>query len=821
MGFLRRGNKKKEEISASTTMMMTSSFSSPEPLHLKLNNSNGDADDDHDYYGYNKRSPIANMFLRSDHRETPSTKSPTSLTDDIYLEMGSSSARNDGYQLSSMPVTPADATTDIFLPDSTDADNNCTTVAECKKKGRSSVTSVATVATAYPTPTTTTTRVDAAVLNRNPSVISTPNQEETSASLPPTLAVDANSAKRSLFKRKTVSILDSDISDSDDTASSSSAVMFSESESSEGIKHQQREKLFGKMTTADPGGTSTTGGGLPPSQATQMARMKERHRQECRTSWQSIDKQQQLYLQRVTPSVPIMYTINTCSGVSPNNKLSASESFMSFGSSSQYSYGATAVEAKQKQHLHQQQTIYRPRLAQPLSMPYALDLVSRGIVEPVSPWSPTTSEALSKHSRLPRSNRSTRTSSMSPCGSCQQQQRKIPSKTASIQTAAPMSAIPASSNDQGLMYQQQQQQSPIIPPVHMMPLTPPPDAGDSPVSPKATKANHALTGENHELNMKRLSCKAVSELERMHEDRSRYSLPDLSELASGVSSSSRNKHQQHHPRLSKQVSRSLTDLKGASESSTSYLQPQDRLVVIDKDAKKSSSLCSPPAAAAATAANNEPEKFGYRQLLPLGDTMPTILVAKGSPDQYYSLLPQGQHSSAFNHYINQQTTMHHCCQQHNHHPSCLRAAHQQLHSCAIQLTSCCHQQKHQQQQQSDAQICSHHHHHHIPHHHCHNRLSSDDAYKSTLSGCTKHQTQDTKKSSSSSRAARINIATLTMITITAATTTIATTVIMDALSRRHFLLQVNLNLVPHHHYNSIALSYSSSGLRAKMYKLST
>ena len=112
MGFLRRGNKKKDKTLPASPAVATSS-SSPELLHLNVNNqtmlvinnkesNNRDSNIQTDN-GYTNRSTIDNSLIKSTSNceekmafNARASSSPTSLTDDIFSELDASEANTIG-----------------------------------------------------------------------------------------------------------------------------------------------------------------------------------------------------------------------------------------------------------------------------------------------------------------------------------------------------------------------------------------------------------------------------------------------------------------------------------------------------------------------------------------------------------------------------------------------------------------------------------------------------------------------------------------------------------------------------------------------------
>ncbi|KAI9255586.1 hypothetical protein BDA99DRAFT_539736 [Phascolomyces articulosus] len=800
MGFLRRANKKREEtLSVSQTMI--SSFSSPEPLHLKLDNNDdtvimatNNMKNDHENPNvapdneYAAGSPISNSFMKN------TDSSPTTLNDDVFLELDASGKNNIGQSESVisngfLPAKPATIsatatrTADILTTPAKAKVNHSfhtsTTVLEnARKEDRNRVPLAATITYSTTAPKA---RPGTTLVGRNHSVNSTPSQKGSNTSIFSSSDITGTNSgissrtKPVLFKRKTASILDSDVSDSDseednddDTASSSSTTISLDTglPSTDIKQQQQQQQLKGhsinktvpivtntitttNINTSKGNGCNSSNGNIAglASQATLMARMKERHRQECRKSWQPMDKQQpctpplqqQLYLQRIAPIKPNTFVMDTV--ISPTSRIPSSESYVSFGSNSRMSVAPTtqqqAIDLKQPQ---QQQAIYRPRLPQPLSMPYALDMAARSSMEATTgPWSPiTANESSTSNGEFigSKSYRTTRTPSWETLESQQQQrirqQNRVLSnnRPAPIQVASPIS--PTSISPTPSLNQQQQQHPPVMIPYHLMPMTPPPDINGAP---KTSKIRSNYLG----LDLKNLPRKVSVELERMHENLSRYSLPDLSQLTSrsvdiiNISLPQQQQQQQqnkypkpslpHH--LTKKSSHSLGDLKEAAIASKSIKDTDAlknaQILALEKEKGDKTSF--------AGASNNSME-LGHSQLLPLGETLPTVLIAKGTGEtnQYYLVLPPGQYNSHLP--FNNTKQLHHCS--HHLHNQCQYHHHYRHRSdCSILHSPCCqHHHHHFQQPQRGQQ-------HQFP---C-NMEVDDNTCKATSTICIKHKSK--------------------------------------------------------------------------------
>ncbi|KAI8137440.1 hypothetical protein BJV82DRAFT_674787 [Fennellomyces sp. T-0311] len=630
MGFLRRGNKKglrKDQVST-----MTSSFSSPEPLHLKISDS---LPENNNIHG----SPIASAFMSSTEPTNgvlngSATSPPTSLIDDILFELRSSEAKKP--ESPSLPIIPGNARYQSTLSDTVQTTEINSSAAEhiWKNQGTASTATPAATLTKCARRNTATDYV----VHRHHSVNSGPGD---SSSRIPSIDVSSMRREKPAFKRKNGSIPDSDVSDTE-TSSTSSTVISSESESAAHTKQQDPTGSNSKFNKTGSSGPSSP----VSSQAILMARMKERHRQECRKSWQAIPEN--LYIHRASPSMPVIYPLDT---IIPSSAVPTSESFMSLAPSPRLS----GSEQYSKQQ-HQQQTVYRPRLAQPLSMPYALDLASRGFVDVTSPYGNST---MSEPPLSPKQEGYNMGYHQEP-GVKQKLDRPLstpvslwPSEQRKKRASTPPSTRNAASPTMTAHQRRFQQQQKLAPSIHM-PLTPPPD--DMPVSPKA--AQHFIP---ETVNMEKLPRKLISELERMHDGHSRYSLPDLSDLESPGPS---------NRRLLKRVSRSMTDLKDSSRKVTGEKQRAP----VDTITRNQGAEISPPTNA------------GYQQLLPLGDTMPVVLVVKGTPDQYYLVMQQQGHHAL------------HCHQQHHHQPHHNACGHIMQHlACSQsynQVSSCVHHHQH-------------------------------------------------------------------------------------------------------------------------------
>ncbi|KAG2226662.1 hypothetical protein INT45_001009 [Circinella minor] len=793
MGFFRRANKKKEKI-LPVSPTVTTSFSSPGPFHLKLNNETMGAMNNNKTSNYNSKIQAINGYTnrafiessliksKNDSEEkvffnAGATSSPTSLINDTFLELNASKTNieDSSIHYHNNPLSPISSFESPPTPikssdfDPTDA---VPLVSRSISSRPSNVNSIQEVDVSHSniwketekdliSPTATiddSTRT--AMLGPNHPVNSTPNLKEnsrTSTNSSPTNnksnVITTIQAKSTLFKHKAGYTFDSDASGSEEeeennedndngTDSFLSSNISSETNiPSNHIKQQKQHRPKGpanKTSTAADASNSNLSGrnsGVP-SQATLMSRMKERHRQECRKSWQPVGQQQhnQAYLKRLTPTMPIMYKMDAI--ISPlTSEIPTSESAISFASVSHLSAASPTttqtIDANKQQR--QQKTIYRSRLPQPLSIPYALEnIVSRGSIDrSITSWRPTASVTLSKrNSIMKKLNRSARASSWSISRSHQQQrpqQKDIFSNgPGSFQLAdTPSTMSPPSSPISG--YYPQQHNANVVP--RLIPVTPPPDDINSPII-SPTELTQSM------LDIKDVACKEASEFERMHKNRSLCSLPDLSQFETTM------QKKRSHNKCPRFVEKPLNGLNKESvkpkvknnnnETTTSSTIKNHETPGLDEgNGTTSCSLFS--------SVNGDME-LGHKQLLPLGDTLPTVLVVKESGlSQYYLLLSQDQHfelpsfQHRYNHY-------HRCCHNHkkgHHH----HLQQHQCDGCPMQKQTCCHNYNQQHR------------------HHCRHNLSLSNASstqsskrqnkcnRSRSSGklCNHHQQQQQKQ----------------------------------------------------------------------------
>ncbi|KAI7860120.1 hypothetical protein BDC45DRAFT_564127 [Circinella umbellata] len=736
MGFFRRANRNKEKV-LPVSPTVTTSFSSPGPFHLKLNNETMGVMNNKKTNNYNSkiqannvytdRSSIESSFIKSknDSEEkvffnTGAISPPASLIDDTFLKLNASKTNTEDSSIyhhnnplstiSSFGSPPTPIRSGDFFP--TDAvpvvstsissrPSNVNSIQEVDVshsniwKGTEKGLTLPTATIANSTKAITST----ATLSTNHPINSAPDLKENSHTFTNSSSTNNTSnvittiqTKSTLFKQKAGYIFDSDASESEDEEENNEdndngtgSFLWSNISSetkipSNHIKQRKQHRPKGPVTktpaATDASNSNTLGrkSGVPP-QAILMSRMKERHRQECRKSWEPLGQQQhnQAYLKRMTPTKPTMYKMDAI--VSPaTSGILMSESAISFASLSHQSAASPTTTQtidlnKQQHQQRQQKTIYCSRLPQPLSIPYALETnVSRGSKGgSITSRRPTVSVTLSKrNSIMKKINRSARASSWSISRSHQQQrpqQKDVFSNgPAAFQLADTQSTMPSPSSPIPGYYQQQQNEN-VVP--RMIPVTPPPDDINSPiVSP--TRLTQSM------LDIKDVACKDASEFERMHENRSLYSLPDLSQFATTMQKErSHNKYPRFVEKplngLNKEAVKPKVKNNNNETTASSTIKDHETLDIEERNGTTSCSLLS--------SVNGDME-LGHKRLLPLGDTLPTVLVAKESGlNQYYLVLSQEQHFefSSFQHGYNHH---HRCCHthkkghhhHHHHHP---------------------------------------------------------------------------------------------------------------------------------------------------------
>lgn len=279
MGFLRLGSKKAKK---DTTATMSPSFSSPDPLHIKLNKDEPPL----------LSSPIADNFMMSiptENQEDPHGTIGKSLYEDIFSELNpSSSAMSQCEYLSLHQVYFVVTDNRVYTAKAPEEQQimresveEASSIAESSSTSKGGVKAHSSAAASLPPAATTTT------------ITST-----TTTTISPTKPTPRPTRRR-MFKQHRSSVPDSDASDSD--ASSSSTAITSESVGSlKAFDHTTKHKI---------------------TPETLMARMRERHRQECRKSWMpssppTATEQHHKptsgagFYRTASPSMPVMYPAN-------------------------------------------------------------------------------------------------------------------------------------------------------------------------------------------------------------------------------------------------------------------------------------------------------------------------------------------------------------------------------------------------------------------------------------------------------------------------------------------------------------------------------
>ncbi|KAI7881814.1 hypothetical protein K492DRAFT_193970 [Lichtheimia hyalospora FSU 10163] len=248
MGFLRLGSKKAKR---DTTATLSPSFSSPEPLHIKLNKDEPPL----------LTSPIADNFMSiSTENQDQNGTIGKSLYEDIFSELDPSARSKSAAPEEQQIMRESFEASSI-------AESSSTSKGGVKVQSSAAVplTPVATITT-------------------------------TISPTKPTQVSKSRPTRRRHFKQHHSSVPDSDASDSD--ASSSSTDITSDSVGSiKALDHSNKAKITPEIL---------------------MARMRERHRQECRKSWMPSPTAEQhnktvaagSFYRTASPSMPVMYPLN-------------------------------------------------------------------------------------------------------------------------------------------------------------------------------------------------------------------------------------------------------------------------------------------------------------------------------------------------------------------------------------------------------------------------------------------------------------------------------------------------------------------------------